>query len=195
MKTSMSLRGSFLRTALFALPLVILPFTAGAASLSINDNTPSAGQATICDGGDSSADLIVDSVDWGSGGCAQVVSNGATFSETWIDLGAVTPSSGTLFFSADGGSTAYSEVQYTYSTSGGTGQISGILLTSFADDTIADLTSANPGSTVIDGFSTSFDNAYITAGYSSPSTPEPSTLLLAGCGIIGVITRFRKRSA
>jgi hypothetical protein len=108
-----------------------------------------------------------------------------TFSGSWIDLGASTPVSATVFFTDTSG--AISDVlNYNYSaSSGGNGSISGFVITGAL--TAADLASVGitPTSTAPERELFTFNNAFITASIQT-GVPEPSTWAMMLLGFAGL---------
>jgi PEP-CTERM motif len=109
-----------------------------------------------------------------------------TFSGSWIDNGASTPVSATVFFTDPSG--AISDVlSYTFApSSGGNGSVSGFMISGILS--AADLAGVGitPTATAPEGQLFVFDNAFIEAHVLGAAVPEPSTWALMLLGFAGL---------
>jgi hypothetical protein len=110
-----------------------------------------------------------------------------TFTGTWIDEGATTPTSATIFFTEAGGGIS-DVLNYNYSTSSGLGTVSGYVISDTESAlSVADLASLGitPTATVSETNAFIFNNAFITASFQS-DVPEPSTWAMMLLGFAGL---------
>jgi hypothetical protein len=118
-----------------------------------------------------------------------------TFSGSWIDNGASTPVSATVFFTDSSG--AISDVlSYTFApSSGGNGSLSGFMISGMLS--AADLAGVGITSTATapEGQRFVFDNAFIEAHVLGAPTPEPSTWAMMLLGFAGLGYAGWRRSA
>ena len=118
-----------------------------------------------------------------------------TFSGSWIDDGASTPVSATVFFTDPSG--AISDVlSYTFAPSAGNlGSLSGFIISGMLS--AADLAGVGitPTATAPEGQLFIFDNAFVEAHVLGAAVPEPSTWAMMMLGFAGLGYAGWRRSA
>jgi hypothetical protein len=120
-----------------------------------------------------------------------------TFSGSWIDDGAATRESGTVFFTDRSGGIS-DVLNFNYSSSGEFGSLTGFLITGMLSAANLAAVGITPTATDPEGQVFRFNNAFITASdQTAPgaAVPEPSTWAMLALGFVGLGYAGWRRSA